>query len=55
MGCWNQTCGLTQLYIRAGEEVIVVPQAGAGSQQDDCQPIVAAIEQNRKRWGEDEE
>jgi hypothetical protein len=23
MGCWNQTCGLTQLHIRAGDEVMV--------------------------------
>ena len=25
MGCWNQTCGLTQLHIRAGQKVMVVP------------------------------
>lgn len=24
MGCWNQTCGLTQLHIRAGEPVLVL-------------------------------
>jgi len=25
MGCWNQTCGLTQIHIRAGEPVLVFP------------------------------
>lgn len=25
MGCWNQTCGLTQIHIRAGEKVMVFP------------------------------
>lgn len=25
MGCWNQTCGLTQIHIRAGEKVVVFP------------------------------
>lgn len=25
MGCWNQTCGLTQIHIRASEEVMVFP------------------------------
>lgn len=25
MGCWNQTCGITQLHITAGEKVMVFP------------------------------
>lgn len=25
MGCWNQTCGLTQIHILAGEKVMVFP------------------------------
>lgn len=25
MGCWNQTCGLTQIHIRAGEKVMIFP------------------------------
>lgn len=29
MGCWNQTCGLTQIHIKHGEKVIVVPLASA--------------------------
>ena len=24
MGCWNQTCGLSQLHIRHGQDVMVV-------------------------------
>lgn len=35
MGCWNQTCGLTQIHIRAGEKVIVVPLA-EGLRSDLC-------------------
>lgn len=29
MGCWNQTCGLTQIHIRAGERVMIFPLAEA--------------------------
>lgn len=25
MGCWNGTCGISQIHIRAGEEVVVFP------------------------------
>lgn len=27
MGCWNQTCGITQIHIRAGEPVMIIPLA----------------------------
>lgn len=27
MGCWNGTCGVSQIHIRAGEEVVVFPLA----------------------------
>lgn len=27
MGCWNGTCGISQIHIRAGEEVVVFPLA----------------------------
>lgn len=29
MGCWNQTCGLTTIHIRAGERVMIIPLANA--------------------------
>lgn len=35
MGCWNQTCGLSQIHIRAGEKVIVFPVA-EGKQSNLC-------------------
>lgn len=24
MGCWNQTCAISNLHIRAGQDVVVV-------------------------------
>ncbi len=36
MGCWNKTCGLSNLHIRAGEQVYVFPIVSNGNASDRC-------------------
>ena len=36
MGCWNKTCGLSNLHIRAGEQVYVFPLVQNTEQTDRC-------------------
>ena len=36
MGCWNKTCGLSNLYIKAGQEAYVFPLVKRSQDGERC-------------------